>query len=407
MNKLREAGLYMSGLYPIKGKMIDRYNQCLQSLGFQTTALTEIHIDAIGWSPEVAEEMGNNYYLNHGGANPYGIILSPEQFGKAVFFPYHSFDRDLVEAFYNLNEASIKDITVDAAITINLDQNIAAFYEPSDLIDYSNITVGYKIIGELDREQIKQNILIQKMYQGHNCLDMNLHNKILASSNQFGDLRGRSLQLREVDYPTTSFYTKAFGGVFVLRGGANGHLLIFESLEEMNKYEHTYWAEHIASPNLLQELISRGWLLFNVQKLTEERLMRITHHHFAQNIGTTEHKLTEIFTNKSIYLKYLNQLDEGTKKQVIGPHKFIEKIHAGHKPERSRYIADDTFRALHSPANKNMEDLIWRLICHMQPSDPYYMYYYDKELFYRQFQQYNESYQDWIILNIKEQLKNN
>jgi hypothetical protein len=303
MNKLKEAGLYMSGLYPVKGKMIGRYNQCLQSLGFQTTALSEIHIDSIGWSPEVAQEMKNNYYLNHGGANPYGIILSPEQFGKAVFFPYHSFDRELVEAFYKLNETSIKDITADAAITIDLDQNIDAFYEPSDLIDYDNITVGYKIIGELDREQVKQNVLIQKMYQGHNCLDMNLHNKILASSNKFGDLRGRSLQLREVDYPTTSFYTKAFGGVFVLRGGSNGHLLIFESLEEMNKYEHTYWAEHISSPNLLQELLNRGWLTFDLNKITEERLMRITQHYFAQSLKTDAHSLTDIFTNKSIYLK--------------------------------------------------------------------------------------------------------
>lgn len=403
MDKLRKAGLYMSSLFAVKGKMIERYNQCLTALGLEPTALKEIYIDAIGWSPEVADEKQSIYYLNHGGANPYGIIISPQQYGMPVYFPYHSFDRQLLEAFYVKNEEAIKDITTDSAIVINLDQNIDAFYEPSDLIDYDNITVGYKILNELDREQIRQNVLIQKMYQRHNSLDMNLHNKILATANKFGDLRGRSLQLREVDYPTTSFYTKAFGGVFVLRSPTNGHLLIFESMDEINKYTHTYMAEHISSPNLLTELTNRGFISFDIDKLNSARLDRVTQYFFAKSVDDAQHPLSEILANRSLYLKYLNDLSEDEKKKIIGPFKYFEKIAKGHKPDRSNYIADEVYAALHSPVTSNMEELIWQLLCRMHPVDPYLTYYHDKELFYKQYQTYNESYQDWVIQIIQKE----
>jgi hypothetical protein len=405
MDKLRAAGLYMSSLYPLKGKMVERYNQCLLSLGLEPTGLSSINIDAIGWSPEVAEEKEEIHYLNHGGANPYGIIMSPEQNGLPIYFPFHSFDRDLVDLFFKENLEAIKDITADAAIIINLDQDIDAFYEPSDLVDYSMVTVGYKILGELDREQIKQNTLVQKMYRGHNSLDVTLHHKILASATKHGDLRGRSLQLREIDYQTTSFYTKAFGGVFVLRSKTEGHLLIFESMEEINKYQHTYMAEHIASPNLLNELVSRGYIHFDATKIGRERIERITQYYFAESVDGAEHSLSDVLTNKSLYLKYLNQLSQEAKMQVIGPIKFLEKIASGHNPERTRYMTDDIFRALHSPVHDANSSLMWMLICRMQPTDPFYTYYFDKELFYAQFANYSEGYKEWVIKLITEELK--
>ncbi len=405
MDKLRAAGLYMSSLYPLKGKMIDRYNQCLLSLGIEATKLTAIHIDAIGWSPEVAEEKQEIHYLNHGGANPYGIIMSPEQEGLPIYFPFHSFDRELVDLFFETNMVAIKDITSDAAIIIDINQDIDAFYEPSDLIDYDMVTVGYKILGDLDREQIRQNTLVQKMYMGHNSLDVNLHNKILASAKKFGDLRGRALQLREVDYQTTSFYTKAFGGVFVLRSKDNGHLLIFESMDEINKYNHTYMAEHITSPNLLNELVERGYIHFDTNKLGRERIERITQYYFAESVAQAKHPLSDILTNKSLYLKYLNDLSQEDKMHVIGPIKFLEKIANGHKPERTRYMSDDIFKALHSPVRDANSSLMWMLICRMQPTDPFYTYYFDKELFYKQFLEYSEGYKEWVIQLITEELK--
>ena len=84
MQKLKEANLYRSELIPVSGKLVERYNKCLKTLGFKETKLKSFSVDGVGWSPEVAEEMKDVHYLNHGDANPHGIIISPLQKGKPV-----------------------------------------------------------------------------------------------------------------------------------------------------------------------------------------------------------------------------------------------------------------------------------------------------------------------------------
>ncbi|EPR70769.1 hypothetical protein ADIWIN_3416 [Winogradskyella psychrotolerans RS-3] len=56
MNKLKQANLYRSELIPISGKLVERYNKCLKTLGFSETKLTSFFIDGMGWSPDIAEE---------------------------------------------------------------------------------------------------------------------------------------------------------------------------------------------------------------------------------------------------------------------------------------------------------------------------------------------------------------
>lgn len=405
MEKLRLAGLYMSSLVSIKGDMIERYNRCLVMLGIEPTNLTSISIDSIGWSPEVAEEKQNLYYLNHGGANPFGIILSPQQEGKPVYFPYHSFDRGLVNLFFTTNRTAIADITLESAIIINLDQHIDAFYEPSDLIDYDSVTVGFEILDKLDAEQEKQLQLVEKMYHGNNCLNMNLHSKLLASAKNFGDLRTRKLQLEEVDYQTTSFYTKAFGGVFVLRSNEKDHLLIFEDEAIMKEYDHGYSVMHIGDPVILETLVKHDYLHFDIAKISQDRVTRITQRFLSEYLREAGVSVAEVLENKSLYLKHINLLSVDQKKNCIGPQKYLDKLNGGQQPDRSRYLSDAIYLALHSPANKELESLLWLFICRMQPIDPYLTYYYDKELFYIEFASYPPSYQDWIIQVIQEKIR--
>ncbi|MGB1308726.1 MAG: DUF6638 family protein, partial [Oceanihabitans sp.] len=91
MQKLKAANLYHNELISVSGKLVERYNKCLLKLGFEKTKLTSFSIDGIGWSPEIAEEKNNVRYLNHGDANPHGIIITPLQKGKPVFMPFHDF----------------------------------------------------------------------------------------------------------------------------------------------------------------------------------------------------------------------------------------------------------------------------------------------------------------------------
>jgi len=217
MQKLKDANLYRSELIPVSGKLVDRYNQCLEKLALEPTKLTSFHIDGIGWSPEVAEERNDNNYLNHGDANPHGIIISPLQKGKPVYIPFHSFDRDIMKFIFKNYEVEIKNITRDSALCLAFDQGIDRFYEPLDVLRYEDVKISFILMDGLDKVQEEQMALIEKFKAGNNFINESIHEELLASAKKYGDLRNRTLTLPSIKYRTNSFYTRAFGGVYVLR----------------------------------------------------------------------------------------------------------------------------------------------------------------------------------------------
>lgn len=135
MEKLRAADLFGGGMVMLSGSLARRYNECLAMLGVTPTKLKTFSVDGMGWSPELAVEKKDNYYLNTGEANVNAILISPQQKGQAVHMPSHSFDRDVMNAVFAAYGREIRDITKDSALVLNLDQNIDAFFEPFDLCD--------------------------------------------------------------------------------------------------------------------------------------------------------------------------------------------------------------------------------------------------------------------------------
>ena len=100
MKELIEAGLFGRGLVPVENRtMVARYNACLKDMGLAPTNLKKFQIDKMGWSPEVAAEQKDEYYLSHGDANPLAIILTPEQATAPIYFPMHSFDWKLMARY--------------------------------------------------------------------------------------------------------------------------------------------------------------------------------------------------------------------------------------------------------------------------------------------------------------------
>ena len=211
MDKLKAAGLFGGALVPVSGSLAQRYNDCLSLLGMEPTQLSSFSIDAMGWSPEIAEEKQEPYYLNIGEANSNAIIISPAQEGKPVHKPFHSFDRDIMEAIFAAYGQEIRDITKNAAICVQLDQNVDAYYEPFDLLQYQKLSLSFTITHDLLEKQKEQITLVETFLEGNHFIDQQLHEKLLRSAQQYGDLRHRKLQLEPIVLDIKSFYTKAFG----------------------------------------------------------------------------------------------------------------------------------------------------------------------------------------------------
>ena len=144
MLKLIQSGLFGGKLFHVATKeLVGRYNACLEDIGLERTALTEFHIDGWGWSPEIAEELQDKQYLSHGSANPYSIIITPDQQRGSLYYPYHSFDWDIHHQVFDKYAKQIADITTECGLWFSLDHDISTYRSPQDLLMIDVVKVQF------------------------------------------------------------------------------------------------------------------------------------------------------------------------------------------------------------------------------------------------------------------------
>ena len=404
MEKLKAAGLYGGAIVTLSGSLVQRYNDCLDMLGVAPTTLSRFTVDGMGWSPDIAQEKEDNYYLNIGEANPNAIIISPEQEGKPAYMPFHSFDANVMTAIFAAYRLQIRDITKDAAIVVHLDQAIDAYYEPFDLLRYTSITVTFNLLDDLDKKQQEQQTLINTFEVGNNFIDRNIHKQLLASAKAYGDLRQRKLQLPPLELPIRSFYTKAFGGIFVLRDFKT-NIIIFEQLKIFDKATentaHDVDLYHISHHELTAALVNQGIAQFDIKAAAKTpRYKRIKKHRLAEHLGTTEHPLSEILDSRLLFKKYLNTLDTETQKQLMSVEIYNQRKIVERDLKMEDIVDLEYTQALLEPnvaLEEEHRELIWKLLSKIVPKDPLHLYWYDKEAFYNTYPSWKPDYQEWVI----------
>ena len=407
MNKLKQANLYRSELIPVSGKLVERYNKCLKTLGFKETKLTSFSIDGIGWSPEIAEEKKNVHYLNHGGANPQGIIISPLQKGKPVYLPFHSFDRDMMQHIFRMHGSKINDITRDSAICIDFDQDIDVFYEPLDILKYDDVSISFRLIDNLEEKQKEQLQLVDKFRTGNNFIDEDIHKELLDSANTYGDLRNRDLNLYPLHYTTGSFYTRAFGGVYLLRDFIQT-IVVFENedsyKEAIKDTIHDVLIYYIDQPELVEKLKSHIIIECDLEYMvTTPNYDRIKKFELYNKLEQPEHPIKEILDSKALFKSYLNKINIDARKQVMGVELYLEKLERSNAYKIEDMVDQSMYFALHQPhssLSSEHRDLIHKLLINIAPKDVLFLYWYDKEQFYKNYETWDSSFQDWVIETI-------
>ena len=404
MDKLKAAGLYGGEVVPISGLLAQRYNGCLAMLGVAPTQLDRFSIDGMGWSPEIADEKEDNYYLNIGEANSNAIIITPLQKGKPVHMPFHSFDRDIMTAIFAAYDREIRDITKDSGLCVHLDQDIDSYYEPFDLLRYQKLSVSFRLLNELEEKQREQLALVDQFEEGNNFIDRKLHERLLDSAKKHGDLRRRKLQLEPIFLDIKSFYTKAFGGIFVLRDFVTD-IIVFEEMKVFNKAikntTHEVSLFHISHHELTATLVNHRIAEFDIKKAAKtKRYERIKKHLFSLVLEKSEHPLTEVLDSPFLFKKYLNDLDVEVRKDLMS----VELYNQRKIVERDLNIEDvvdvrytQALLEPHSSLEEEQLALIWKLLTKVIPLDPLHLYWYDKEWFYKTYPTWKETYKDWVI----------
>jgi len=411
LKKLKTAGLFGGALVSVSGSLAERYNECLLMLGMPPTALKRFSIDCIGWSPEIAEEKDDLYYLNTGEANSNAIIITPLQNGKSVYMPFHSFDKDVMTTIFTAYNKEIRDITKDAAICVQFDQKIDSYYEPFDLLRYTHLSISFELLNQIDKKQEQQQKLIEYFKEANHFIDKEIHEKLLLSAQKYGDLRNRKLRLAPIDLPIKSFYTKAFGGIFVLKDFATD-IIVFEKMEVFKRAiqntTHHVSLYHTSHHELSAALVNHQIAYFDIRKTAKtERYDRIKKYFFVEHLNTLSHPLSEILDSPFLFKKYLNHLDIDTRKKIMSVELYNQRKIVERNLNIDQVVDQRYIKALLEPntsLEEELKELIWKLLTKIAPEDPLHLYWYDKNQFYHTYNHWEPSFQDWVIQCI---LKNN
>lgn len=411
MEKLRAAGLFGGGMVALTGSLARRYNECLELLGVGATKLKTFSIDGMGWSPEIALEKKNNFYLNNGPANVNAIIITPRQKDLAVHMPSHSFDKDVMKTIFSVYPTEIRDVTKDAALIAHLDQDIDSLFEPFDLLRYNQIEVKFKVLKDLYKKQQEQQALVALFRDKNNFINREIHKELLQTATTYGDLRKRKLNFEPILHEVGSFYTRAFGGVFILKEFIKP-ILVFEDEKvfkgAIQDTAHDVLIYHIRHDELMETLVKHLILEKNLKKAAKStRYKRIKNHRFIQYLEKKEHSLKEILDSHFLSKKYLNQLDIETQKKIAGVEIYFQKFIVDKSLKIEDYVDEQYLKSLHQPhTSLEIEDreLVWKLLTKIMPNDPLHLYWYDKEQFYREYVNWDPYYREWVIECI---LKNN
>ncbi|MBW6505209.1 MAG: hypothetical protein K0B00_00510 [Rhodobacteraceae bacterium] len=219
MKRLIEKGLMYGNLIRVDAPaLVERYNRALKQLAGRQTTLTEFHIDLAGFSPEVADELGDALYLNPKGCNRQFILLTTEQKEAPLLNAQFSNWRSILTRFIEANEAQLFSLTARDAVAGELEDSVYEVDTPARLFDFNRITVIADTTGAHVAEAAKLATLIERFRREPDAWwDDVLIAQMIGLAKKTGDVTRQPVVLGSTSFETPDFWTAHFGGVYLFR----------------------------------------------------------------------------------------------------------------------------------------------------------------------------------------------
>jgi hypothetical protein len=402
-DEMTSTPFYKEGLIEVSSlALVKRYNNALTSLELPPTNLSSFHLDGRGWSPEIAHEQ-NNDYLSHGPANALAIILSPDQRDKPLYAPLTSFDKDVLQRYYAQFSSDIADITRTACLCLELNHTPPAYSGPTDVLGFASVTVTSSAgnFGSTLDEQAK---LVKTFLEGDMAwFDALLRQKIISSAKQFGDLRTRAKLPPEFTVATTSsFYSKLFAGVFVLRPDDRNYYLIVREKNMMPSRQKNafYLRDGTLLPKLLKDnlvAVDDQWYRDHPELLQNKYEALLADALFMLEPTLIFPTLTATQRKQRLDL-YAGQLP----RVLLEFEQFMKAVSSGASVRPNDLSAELIILLLHPHQDlpEREQEVLWRLLRQIQyvtvaPFDIAQVYQKDIAYFFELYQSWPQAKQQW------------
>jgi len=217
MDLLRDNELIYGRLLPVsEGHLIERYNKALVAFGLKPTKLSSFEIDRTGFSPQVAEELGDYQYLDPNEVNRRFIILTPDQVDLPVVHTAFSNTGQLVYEFFAKNSRAIDALTIKDVIFGEIEDSVTKVEDIEDLLSINQVEFRVLSAEDVLGKATELATLTDRLKQEPDAWrDSEMLARMVELAKVTGDIRENALVPDQVIFRHNAFWTSHFGGTYV------------------------------------------------------------------------------------------------------------------------------------------------------------------------------------------------
>ncbi|MGO4622714.1 DUF6638 family protein [Ensifer sp. 2YAB10] len=221
MNRLLEAELIYGRLLDIsEPHLIARYNKALEGFGLRPTTLKQFSIDMTGFSPEIAEELGDRDYLDPNRVNRRFIIMTPEQAELPVVHTSFSNTAALMHEFFNANSRAINAVTIKDALYGEIEDSVSIVDDIDDLLSINEVRFRVLSAEDMLGKAAELRGLVDRLKKVPTAwADDEMLNRMVELAKLTGDIRQNALVPDQLVFRHEAFWANHFGGVYIFLDG--------------------------------------------------------------------------------------------------------------------------------------------------------------------------------------------
>ncbi|OLD16047.1 MAG: hypothetical protein AUI91_14940 [Acidobacteria bacterium 13_1_40CM_3_56_11] len=215
---LRTEGL-LPPLFPVEGRLVEYYNRALKQVTGIETSLSSFTVDMRGKSPEIAEELGDDY-LQVSDAHRFMIIVSPEQMDAGMLQSEFSIDSDAIRRHYDHFLSGISIVTRVDGLYSELQDFVRTYSNPGDVLGLRKLNIELHTPSGFISKALQQKEGVKQLRQNPRLLIENnsahIH-QLYPLFQEVGDVLDYNITQMNTTFEVGSFFSKLFGGVYVFR----------------------------------------------------------------------------------------------------------------------------------------------------------------------------------------------
>lgn len=217
MDLLRDNELIYGRLLPVSAPhLVERYNKALRAFGLPPTQRTSFEIDRTGFSPQIAEDLGDAHYMDPHQVNRRFVILTPAQADLPVVHTAFSNTSQLIHEFLTKNARVINALTIRDVIYGEIEDSVATVEDIEDLLSINQVEFRVLSAEDVTGKATELAVLVDRLKQEPDFWrDTKSLEHMVELARVTGDIRENQLVPDHLVFRHNAYWTSHFGGLYV------------------------------------------------------------------------------------------------------------------------------------------------------------------------------------------------